>query len=306
MMEEWVGGVKLNYEYYSGEDLYSDGEIEEELLEIVSQHGEESFNEIIAERGSWPVLYHLSEIRSNIIEGLEITEEHRVLEIGAGCGAVTGKLAEKAKDVTCIELSKKRSLINANRNKKHDNIEILLGNFEDVKKDLEGGFDVITLIGVFEYAELYINEKDAYLEYLKMIKKLLKKNGRLIVAIENRIGLKYWAGCVEDHLNQYFIGLEGYPDVSGIKTFTKKEWEILLKESGYESYTFYYPYPDYKFPLMIYSDEYLPKIGELVDNEKNLDRDRLCLFNESRVFDTIIKNDLFPQFANSFLLVMQC
>ena len=35
-MNEKIGGVTLNYQYYSGEDLYSDGDaIENRILEIV-------------------------------------------------------------------------------------------------------------------------------------------------------------------------------------------------------------------------------------------------------------------------------
>ncbi len=42
-----------------------------------------------------------------------------VLEIGAGCGAISGVLCRNAKHVTSVDLSKRRSLINANRNKKN-------------------------------------------------------------------------------------------------------------------------------------------------------------------------------------------
>ena len=36
----------------------------------------------------------------------------------------------------------------------------------------------------------------------------------------------------------------------------------------------------------------------------NFDRLRLGLFQESRVYDTLLSNDMYPQFANSFLLVI--
>ena len=306
-MEEWIGNVRLNLQYYPGEDLYSEGEVEQELLEIVSnnENSVESLNDIIAEKRSWSTLYHLSELRSNIIESLPITKEDKVLEIGAGCGAITGKLAEKAKEVTCIDLSKRRSLINAYKNKEYDNITIVVGNFQDIERNLKEKYDYITLTGVFEYAELYIDSENPYPALLQMLAGHLSEKGKLVVAIENRLGLKYWAGCGEDHLSQYFVGLEGYPSVHGVKTFSKKEWEVLLREGGFENYIFYYPYPDYKFPLVIYSDDYLPKIGELVDNEINMDQDRLCLFDEGRVFDTIIENDLFPEFSNSFLIIIE-
>ena len=93
---EKIGGITLNYTYYPGEDLYSDGDVEDELLEIARTCPKEEYNRMTAEKKSWPVLYHFSQIRENIISWLPITKEHKVLEIGSGCGALTGILAEMA------------------------------------------------------------------------------------------------------------------------------------------------------------------------------------------------------------------
>lgn len=303
-MYEKVRNVILNYSNYSGIDLYSDGDVEDEILDIVQNHEEKEFNSIIAERKKWAVMYHLSHLRSNIIEWLSISSEETVLEIGSGCGAITGTLANKSKKVTCIELSKKRSLINAYRNKKHDNIEILVGNFEDVEKNLQEKYDYITLIGVFEYGESYISNEEPYETFLKTIGKHLKDNGKIIIAIENKLGLKYWAGCKEDHVDRYFEGIEDYPNTNGVRTFSKKELEQIIKKSGFSNYEFYYPYPDYKLPLNIYSDKYLPKKGELNNNMRNFDKERIITFDETRVYDTIIKEDLFPVYSNSYLIIL--
>jgi 2-polyprenyl-3-methyl-5-hydroxy-6-metoxy-1,4-benzoquinol methylase len=230
-MNEKVGNVILNYANYSGLDLYSDGDVEDELLYIVKNHVEEEFNNIIAKSNRWAIMYHLSHLRANIIDWMPINKGETVLEIGSGCGAITGKLANKAKKVTCIELSKKRSLINAYRNKEQDNIEILVGNFEDVEKNLEEKYDYITLIGVFEYGESYIANEEPYETFLKTINKHLKHNGKIIIAIENKLGLKYWAGCKEDHVDRYFEGIEDYPNTNGVRTFSKKELEQIIKKS---------------------------------------------------------------------------
>ena len=104
-MREKIGKITLDDTCYSGSDLYSDGPVEEELLEIAkSCHTPEEYNQVIAERKSWPVMYHFSHIRGNIVSWLPITKEDKVLEIGAGCGAITGALAKKAGSVTCVEL----------------------------------------------------------------------------------------------------------------------------------------------------------------------------------------------------------
>ncbi|MDE6608584.1 MAG: class I SAM-dependent methyltransferase [Lachnospiraceae bacterium] len=222
-MEEKIGNISLDYTFYPGEDLYSDGEVEEEILEIVKKYGKEEFPRIIEEKGSWPVLYHLSPLRENIIDWLPIEKDMKVLEVGSGCGAITGALARKAGSVTCIELSKKRSLINAYRNQECDNVTIHVGNFQDIEKVLDTDFDYIFLVGVFEYARGYIGSDKPYERFMEILLKHLKeegKEGRLVIAIENKFGLKYWAGCREDHQGRYFSGLEDYPEDTGVRTFT--------------------------------------------------------------------------------------
>ena len=168
-MIEKINQIRLDLTNYSGLDLYSDGAVEDEMLEMVQQHDESELNGLVRDNFSWPFLYHFSRIRQNIVTWLPITKEHNVLEIGAGCGAITGALADMADHVTCIELSKKRSLINANRNKKHDNIEIKVGNFTDIEPKLTEKYDYITLIGVYEYAESYIKSDNPYVDFLNCI-----------------------------------------------------------------------------------------------------------------------------------------
>lgn len=299
---EYVGGVKLDFNYYGGKDLYLDGS-EEELLDIVKTYEKSEYNQVIEDRKSWHILYHLSDIRGNIVDWLPISSADRVLEIGAGCGAVTGTLADKAAHVDCIDLSKARSLINAERHKAYENIHIIVGNFQDVEKTLTEQYDYITLIGVLEYAASYIQADNPYEEFLNIIKKHLKDGGKIITAIENKYGLKYWAGCREDHLGTYYSGIEGYIGVDNVRTFSKNGLRKLFQGCGMNDISFYYPYPDYKLPLAIYSDNYLPAKGSLCNNFRNFDAERLLVFDETKVFDNLISDGMFDIFSNSFLVV---
>ncbi len=301
MTEETLGRVKLNLEFYPGEDLYSDGEIEKKLLELVKEHPEEELDRIICEEADWAVLYHLSHIRQNIVGGISLKPDADVLEIGSGCGAVTGALSRQARSVTCVDLSLQRSRINASRNQKRDNIEILVGNFQDIEKSL-GTYDCITLIGVFEYGASYIKAADPYVEFLRIIKNHLAPDGKIVMAIENRFGMKYFAGCQEDHFGRYFEGIEGYTTTKGVKTFSRKELERMCAEAGFKNVNFYYPYPDYKLPFQVFSDERLPKTGELTANLRNFDRERMLLFDEKKAFDNVIREGMFSFFSNSYLL----
>lgn len=300
---EQIGKVVLDYTRYPGEDFYCDGETEDILLEIVKNEPEERYPAVIREKCNWEVLYHLSDLRENIVEWLPMDKNMKVLEVGAGCGAITGSFARKAGSVTCVDLSRKRSLINAWRHKDCDNITIHVGNFQDIEPDLPADYDYVCLIGVFEYGQSYISTDTPFTDFYKIVKKHVKPGGRIVIAIENKMGLKYWAGCREDHLGTFFSGLEDYPEGGAVRTFSRNGLEEILKTCGETDYHFYYPYPDYKFMTMVYSDRYLPKVGELSNNLRNFDRDRMLLFDEKKVFDMLIRENLFPLFSNSYLVV---
>ena len=69
-MVEEIGKVKLDYSVYAGKDLYSDGDVEDELLDIVKNKTPAEYAKVIEQRKSWPILYHLSPLRENIIDWL--------------------------------------------------------------------------------------------------------------------------------------------------------------------------------------------------------------------------------------------
>ena len=301
-MDQIIGSVRINEDDYPGRDLYSDGAVEDELLEIARNENPSRFDIVCAERKSWPVMYHFSSVRQNIVSWYPFRTTDRVLEIGSGCGAVTPALVRAAGSVTCVDLSKKRSLVNAYRNRNAGNLEIRLGNFEDVEKKLPRDYDVITLIGVFEYGSSYIHSDQPYADFLRIVLGHLRPGGHLLIAIENRLGLKYFAGCREDHSGRFFDGIENYPETKYAHTFSKPALVRLFRETGAADWTFYYPYPDYKLPMAVYSDGWLPKKGELRNNLVNYDRQRMVLFDETRAWDALIGDGLFPLFSNSFLV----
>lgn len=296
---ESIGEVKLNLKYYKGSDEYSDGdEIEERILQIVKE--ESGYEYCHKDFASWPVLYHLSRQRENIVEPMEIDDTDDVLEIGAGMGAVTGALARRAKSVTCIELSKRRSMVNAYRHRDIKNIEIVVGNFQDIPIDRQ--YDVVTLIGVFEYASHYIRSKEPYSAFLQQIKKCLKPNGKLYIAIENKLGMKYFAGYNEDHLGKPFCGIEGYSKEDMVKTFTKSQIENLLLKNGFVSPVFYYPFPDYKLPTVIYDEEMLKHMKVDYAGQFNYDADAFIIFDQNKAFESLSGSEETSVLSNSFFI----
>lgn len=293
-----MGDSPINLKFYKGSDMYCDGAIEDEILQIVQS--EEPLSNVLKRRTDWAILYHLSDMRENILEWYDFKPNASTLEIGSGCGAVTGVLCRKSERVTCIDLSLKRSQINAERNKEYDNFEILVGNFEDI--EIEQKYDYVTLIGVLEYAASYIHDERPFNAMLKKIKGYLKDDGVLIIAIENKNGMKYWSGAREDHTAVFFDGIQNYIDVDIVKTFSKPEITKLLRAELFENIKFYYPVPDYKLPRAIYSEDYLPEPGDIRYHSAAYDRDRLRLFDEDIAMDGMCRDGQYEYFANSFLI----
>lgn len=298
MKSYYVNDVYLNMEFAPNDNLYSDGEVEDRLLEIFKSG--QDYKAILEQSDEWALLYHLSERRHNILNWYDFEKGSNVLEIGAGCGAITGLFIEKEMNVTCIEYSHKRSLINAYRNQHHKNLEIIVGDFNEIT--LEKKYDYISLIGVFEYSGLISKGQYSNVDFLKKIKSLLKPDGKLIIAIENKLGFKYWAGSVEDHLGKLFLSIEGYDRSKGVETYSKQELKFLLESSGFNDTEFYYPVPDYKFCTQIFTDKYLPKVGQVNDIVANYDSPRVSYFNPVKSINNIINSGYFDVFSNSFLV----
>lgn len=293
---------KFNLKYYSEKGKYSDGDVENVIFNIVLENEPEDYVEAIRKNFNWAVYYHLTQVRKNLLNWYPFDEEASVLEIGCGMGAITNMLCDRCKDVTAVELSQRRAMTTLLRCRDRENLEIIVGNLNDIK--FEKTYDYITLIGVLEYQGNYTDSDNPYVDFLKKIKKLLKPNGKLIIAIENQYGLKYWCGAREDHLGIPFEGINSYVHTQrGVRTFSKETLKDIIKEAGFKDTYFYYPLPDYKLPTTVFSEKYLPEQGKIgglkyyyIPNAETLHID------ERMVYDEIIKNNVFEFFANSFMV----
>jgi SAM-dependent methyltransferase len=292
----------FNLKWYKDGDLYSDGDIEDILIKLIAENEPEKYADVILANMSWPTYYHLTHLRKNILNWYPFEKESSVLEIGCGMGAITNMLCEKCHDVTAVELSKRRATATLLRCRERENLEIIVGNLNDIQFDKK--FDYITLIGVLEYQGTYTNTENPYLDFLMEIKKFLKPGGKLLIAIENKYGLKYWCGAREDHTGFPFEGMNQYSITNkGVRTFSKKELEDLVKDSGFAHSFFYYPLPDYKLPTVLYSQKQLPKNENMHNLQPYYIPDRKTLVaDEMGVYKDVIENGVFEFFANSFLV----
>ena len=205
------------------------------------------------------------------------------------------------------ELEDDRAKVIKGRFSDKKNLQVIQSNLMELDSN-QVKYDILSVIGVLEYSGKYVKTKRPYLDFLKKTHSLLSKNGTLILAIENKLGLKYLTGCTEDHSGKYFESLNNYPEDKGIRTFSKAELSSLLTEAGYKSMTFYYPYPDYKLPTHVVSDEFLSDRQDFLNphqffNSPDYYRKKTVLIDEATLGAEFFKNNILSSFSNSFLVI---
>ncbi len=292
------------------EFAYSEGsKIEGRTLEILRGAKDLGLfsEELQASISDWPTLYHLSPARHNLLRHLRIGREMSVLELGAGCGAITRQLGESAGDVWAIEGGRLRAACAAARTRDLDNVRVFQSDFQAI--ELERRFDLVTLIGVLEYSPVFFESANPFLECLRLARSLAKPNGSLLIAIENQLGLKYFCGAPEDHTGKPYDGVQGLYKKRGVRTVGRVELGELVREAGFANVRFHYPFPDYKLPSWLLTERAFSSEGfdpsailRMVETRHEGERVTFAA-DERKIRPILARNGLLEELSNSFLVI---
>ena len=283
--------MKINLDFYKEkqEKLLP---IDEQILENINNNSKENYKAIIEKDTRIEVVMALSEIRENILNWYTFKENATILEIEPNYGEITGLLCDKASKVVGIENSLKKAEAIQKRHENKENLEIIVGNIENI--ELQEKFDYITLIGTIEnLSNIFTGSIE---EYIELIKKFLKEDGKIILAIDNKIGMKYFSKTdstgisIENHNGKNLIGL--------------KELKKIIKDTKLIENKIYYPMPDYKFTNAIFTDEKLLSKNNLSRNIIYNSEDTIKFYEENNAYKQILEEDkeIFKMFANSYLI----
>lgn len=289
---------------------YSDGTAtEERLLRAVQAcRDRSSFSrELRASMVDWPSEYHFSAARGNIVRALDIGADQSVLELGSGCGAVTRAFGETGAAVLAVEGSRRRAAITASRCADLQNVVVACDSIAAVQPAQR--FDWVTLIGVLEYAPVYFGGSDPVGQCLAAAMRHLRPDGKLVIAIENRLGLKYFAGCAEDHLGEEFYGIEARYRAGTPRTFGRLELRQELERAGLHHLEWLFPFPDYKLASVVIHEAAFAapdfNVADLMVRAQSRDyRGSLVrAFDETLAWPGVVSNGLGQDLANSFLVI---
>jgi Glycosyltransferase len=241
---------------------------------------------------AWPMRYHLSVQRANLLRPFAALFHNKfILEIGAECGALTRFLGEAGGHVVALEKNFTRASIIAERCRDLPHITVVNDAFATFA--CVDAFDIIIANGSPQFLSKSFD--------------LLKEDGILMMAMDNKMGLKYWAGIPENHSGKAYAGIESRQ----VTQYGKEELQRLLEEAGFACNEYYFPFPDHKFPAVVLKEKALQvpgfKVGDLLLSNLDYVQDNWYApsFSLERAVKQVIDNGLAGHLANSFLVLAQ-
>lgn len=225
---------------------------------------------LLEENPNVDYLYALSDLRENVLEWYEFAPDASLLQVGSDYGALTGLYSRRVREVTVLDPDKNNLSVNRMRYEDRKNIRYIAGNLSSLGGET---FDYVVFVGSLTRP---------YEEQIEKAKSLLNPGGKLILAVCSRLGLKYQAGARPDE--------------------TRLSREEVLELLG-ENVEMYYPMPDYRIPITLYSDTYLPGKGDLTHAVLAYDYPKYLRFDLGKMYDEVCEGKQFETFANSFLAI---
>ncbi|GEN81632.1 methyltransferase [Actinotalea fermentans] len=265
-------------------------------------------DELFATATNWPEQYHLSPSRANVLRALDLPSDAVVLEIGAGCGAITRYLGERCASVDALEPTLARARVAAARTAELPHVRVFNAEVADLPQ--VPAYDLVVVVGVLEYVGSGKDDTTPYVEFLSALRGVLRPGGRLVLAIENRMGVKYLAGAPEDHSGEVFHSVEGYREDGPARTFSRRRLLELARLAGYRDARALGAFPDYKLTRLVFDDALLCHSRELAVQiprfpSPDWATPRPALVDEGRLWAQLVDAGAAGELANSLVLVAQ-
>lgn len=147
------------------------------------------------------------------------------------------------------------------------------------------------------------------LQALNEWKQKLKQDGHLFLAIENRLGLRFFCGDRDKFTLRNYDGIYGYRDFSdkeknelGGRNYARYEIEQFLDQVGLSNRKFYSVLPGLEMPQQIYAENYLPEEDLVVRYTPLYHSPSTVFLEEKYLYTSLVKNGMFHQMANAYLI----
>ncbi len=171
-----------------------------------------------------------------------------------------------------------------------------LNRLKSLQTKIKSRFEYVYLMDVLERSGDPLN-------LLIIAKGLLSARGTLLIACENRLGLKYICGEKDPCTGGFFESLDHfYDDRKKGKCFSKAELISLLNESGLNKHKFYSAFPGIRYPELIIAEQYQSNensAGRYIPLYESPDT---VIAREEELYTAIAENGDIHNFANAFFV----
>ncbi|WP_131783171.1 rhamnan synthesis F family protein [Legionella gresilensis] len=291
-----LSNLDFNLKTYYSEHLSKAKQ--EELVYIINQAYDLSIlsTELLHKSLNPLLSCYFDNVQANIVRPFQhLFANASILEIGARFGIVTRYLGESGADkVVALEESPKNAEIIKLRTRDLTNIEVKTERFEQFNSDIK--FDVIILIGTLEQADKFISDDDPASALIEKAKSMLKPQGKLIIATENKLAF--------DPFTKSSIKKQ-----RKLQTHTLSQLNKILREKGFLNREFYIPFPNYREPVFIFNENafYNIKFDPVVLISSKTFQNRYLSANWNNLYEgiwaSLVENGLAVSLANSFLIL---
>jgi hypothetical protein len=242
-----------------------------------------------------------------ILEALDIDGAHKVLQVGFNDADVTKRLVEKGAQVTILEPNSFQARAAFELFSESKAVRIAQENF--MYGDFESGFDLILFLSGVAMVGVVKNDERWSDCFFHRIQELMSDSGRLILAADNPISLRYLNGCRDAIGGVPFFGLNDLYGVGDRTSLGLVELREKLSRAGLLSSHAFGLFPDIKTPRLLITEKGFAStkfnVPDLLIHYSGKDypETRRRLFSEPRAWRVLARNGLMLEHANGFLLV---
>lgn len=249
--------------------------------------------------------------RENLLRWYPFKESDNVLEIGAEMGGLTAYLASVCASVVALESSKEKATTLSFRCSYFKNVQIVQSSFDEYYNP-GIKFDYVLLVGALDHTGFNCNKQDFLFKTFNKAKSMLNLNGKLILAVENKYGIKYWRDVADDNASINFDSIDNYlkccqkndsyVESQRVMSFTKYDLEEMIHRAGFPKSKFFYLLHDYKHPMLALTDESKYADLSIVDLISYYSSELTFINNELKLYPEVSQRDAICFFSNFFIV----
>ncbi|MEK3682272.1 adenylyltransferase/cytidyltransferase family protein [Paenibacillus sp. FSL R10-2736] len=271
-------------------------EIDADIGAYINSRTDKNFIDVIRKDKRLEIARYLSDIPNGLFAWYPFESTSKVLVIGGFFGAFLTSICRRCENTVIVEKDGYRAHFLKKRMNNVKNLSVINSDVIQYRKESDQVFDYI--IWAIDEGNDSLSEKDYEINFSAM-KSLLAPKGKILAVIPNRMGIRFLCG---ERDIQSGLPFEGITDNHfSTYRFSRNELLNFLENMQFDSIKLYYPFPDYRNPQLIYTDDN-PPAEDITERLKvYLSKNNERLLSEKNLYSILAQNNVLTSFSNYFI-----